>query len=277
MTALRFLPGEALPPSASREPVTYLLYLDESGTHGGSPCLIVSGLAVHERDAWFLQSRLTETVRKNIPLGLDVNRFELHAAEIKSPQHGGRTASSWAQLDVQTRLTLMHEAYRAIKSYRPVDPTSPILLFGAVVEGPSRESRAYEEVLHKFDEMLNRRSRELGERQTGFVIHDKRAIERDVQRAAQTWREIAGRMGVLTHLADVPVFADSNASRLLQAADFVSWALWRYYGLSTSDDRWASNLWSMFDATDGVMHGLIHASRRFRTGCACPPCSSRRP
>lgn len=154
---------------------------------------------------------------------------------------------------------------------------SPLALFGAVVEEGDRDRRAYEEVLHKFDEMLTRRSRETGERQTGFVIHDKRSIERDVQRAAQTWREIAGRLGVLTHLADVPVFADSKASRLLQAADFVSWSLWRYYGLPTPDPRWASGLWPLFDASDDVMHGLIHVSRRFRTGCDCPPCVSRRP
>jgi len=157
-----------------------------------------------------------------------------------------------------------------------VDSEFPVVLFGAVVESGERERRAYEETLHKFDELLTRRTRDRGERETGLVIHDKRAIERDVQRAAQTWREIAGRLGVLAHLADVPVFADSKASRLIQAADFVAWALWRYYGMSQSDHRWIGDLWHLFDHGDGVMHGLIHVSPRFRTGCACPPCSSRR-
>lgn len=150
-------------------------------------------------------------------------------------------------------------------------------MFGAVVEGNNREIRAYEEVLHKFDEMLTRESHMTGERQTGVVIHDRRSIERDVQAAAQYWREIAGRMGQLTHLADVPMFADSRASRLIQAADLTSWALWRYYGLPISDAQWIAPLWRVFDSADGIMHGLIHVSRKFREGCECPPCNSRRP
>lgn len=281
MTALRFLSGKALPPLsvwARRGYHTYLLYLDESGTHGGSPCLVLSGIAEHERDAWWLQSRLTETVRRVLPAGYDPGEFELHAAEIKSPTHGGRNRpqSSWASIPQDVRERVLIEAYRAIRTYRPIDAAYPLVLFGAVVESPDRERRAYEETLHKFDEMLNRRTRERGERETGFVIHDKRAIERDVQRAAQNWREIAGRMGALTHLADVPVFADSKASRLLQAADFVAWALWRYYGLGTPDENWISDLWPLFDNAGGVMHGLIHVSPRFRAGCPCPPCASRR-
>ena len=257
---------------------TYLLYLDESGTHGGSSCLIIAGLAVHERDAWFLQQRLTDVVRRALPAGADPSAFELHAAEIKSPLHGSGPPSAWAQVSVDSRLHMMRDAYRTLRTYRPVDGRFPLALFGAVVEGrpQGREGRAYEEVLHKFDEMLTRRSRELGERQTGFVIHDKRTIERDVQRATQSWREMASRMGVLTHLADVPVFADSKASRLLQAADFTSWALWRFYGLTQPDADWITELWPLFDRANEVMHGLIHASPRFREGCPCPPCASRR-
>jgi hypothetical protein len=85
-----------------------------------------------------------------------------------------------------------------------------------------------------------------------------------------------GRIGVLTHLTDVPFFADSRASRLLQAADLIAWALWRYYGLASPDGRWISSLWPHFDSADGTMHGLVHVTRSFRLGrCECPPCKSR--
>ncbi|MGH2865377.1 MAG: DUF3800 domain-containing protein, partial [Solirubrobacteraceae bacterium] len=100
--------------------------------------------------------------------------------------------------------------------------------------------------------------------------------ERRVQNWADRWRLIESRIGVLTHMADVPFFADSRASRLLQAADFVSWALWRYYGLPSPDERWIKPLWSHFDQVGGKMHGLVHVSRSFQDGkCACPPCVSR--
>jgi hypothetical protein len=43
-------------------------------------------------------------------------------------------------------------------------------------------------------------------------------------------------------MIDVPFFADSKWSRLLQAADFVTWALWRYYGLLTATPKWVNPL-----------------------------------
>jgi len=36
----------------------YLCFIDESGTHGGSPVLVVGGIAIREEDAWHLQQRL---------------------------------------------------------------------------------------------------------------------------------------------------------------------------------------------------------------------------
>jgi len=36
----------------------YLCFIDESGTHGGSPVLVVGGIIIHEEDAWHLQRRL---------------------------------------------------------------------------------------------------------------------------------------------------------------------------------------------------------------------------
>ena len=36
----------------------YLCFVDESGTHGASPVLVVGGIVIHEEDAWHLQRRL---------------------------------------------------------------------------------------------------------------------------------------------------------------------------------------------------------------------------
>lgn len=265
-------------PLLARGGLLYLLYLDESGTHGNSPYFILAGIAIADADAWHLQNRVAETLRRNLPGGEDPNQFELHAAEIKSPTAGGRP-SRWALIPVNTRFRILHRTYETIANFRVLDTQYPMALFGAVVDRRRADctERAYEEVLHKFDEMLNRRSQLVGQHQNGLAIHDKHYVERDVQRAAETWRHIAGRIGTLHHLADVPLFADSKASRLIQAADFVTWALWRYYGLPQSDDRWINRLWDLFDADGGTMHGLIHVSREFSRGCGCRPCASRRP
>jgi hypothetical protein len=264
----------------------YLLYLDESGTHAGSPAFIVAGIAVHEHDAWHLQRALEDLVRRGLPAGFDAADFELHAAEMKEPRRvrlqnqrrrRQRPPSPWEPIQAGTRFWLMHETYRTIASYVAQDATYPVVCFGVVVDDAyqDREERAYEEILHRFDELLTRQAHSLGVRQRGIVIHDKRVVERDIQGWTEKWRRAAGRIGVLHHLSDVPLFADSKATRLLQAADFVSWALWRKYG-SPNDPRWLDYLWPLFDGADGVMHGLVHVHPGFQQQtCMCPPCVTR--
>jgi hypothetical protein len=78
----------------------------------------------------------------------------------------------------------------------------------------------------------------------------------------------------LRHFADVPLFADSRASRLIQAADFVAWALNRHY--AQNDPQWLRRIAPHFNHDGDAMHGLIHISRDFATGsCTCPPCQNR--
>lgn len=243
---------------------------------------IVAGIALHERDAWHLQNRLHSVLTTRLPAGFNPQNFELHASDLKGPRPpapGRGRPSEWLQIPARIRFSILRAGYQAISSYQHLDPNFPPALFGAVVTADyaDRGTRAYEEVLNKFDEMLTRQGNRLGVHQTGIVVHDRRVLEGDLQRQADTWRHLAGRIGRLTHLADVPFFADSRATRLIQASDFVSWALWRYYGLIVPDEEWVGPLWTKFDADGGVMHGLIHVTPRFRAGCQCPPCASRGP
>ena len=253
----------------------YALYLDGSGTHGGSPVFILAGVAVHEHDAYHLQQRFGAVLNK-LPGAPDPRDYELHATEIKSPSR--KPGSSWQSVATQVRFAILRAAYRALSTYGCMDKTYPCAYFGAVVERsyPDYEERAWEEVLHRFDEMLQRQAKETGEHQRGIVIHDRDVTENRVQRRADKWRLMEGRIGVLTHLIDVPFFADSRSSRLLQAADFVAWGLWRYYGLATRDDKWIKPLFPHFDSAGGVMHGLVHVTREYRRNlCKCPACKSR--
>lgn len=252
----------------------YLLYLDESGTQAGSPVFVLAGIAVQEQDVWHLQQRLDKMLQRKLPQGLDPQEFELHAAEIKSPIKK-KSKSNWAQVPLARRLEVLRATFGAVSGYEALDSRLPFRLFGAVVDQSysDREQRAYEEVLHKFDEMLTRQASVTGIHERGIVIHDRRVLERDVQAWVSLWRRVAGRIGRLTHIVDVPLFADSQASRLIQAADFVAWGLNRSYG-DLKDSSWIKALWPKFDNSDGVMHGLIHVRPNYRS-CTCPPCASR--
>ena len=129
-------------------PPVYLLYLDESGTHGGSPVFIIGGLALHEQDTWFMQQRLDNLLKRKLPRGSNHLDFELHAADIKSPKGpipGKRTRTSeWLGMPYGTRIDILRAAYRSLSNYKCRDATYPCAFFGAVVDRSyaDREERA---------------------------------------------------------------------------------------------------------------------------------------
>lgn len=177
------------------EGVLYLLFLDESGTHDDSPVTIVAGIAVHEQDAWHLQRRLSRVLEQKLPRHLDPLDFELHAAEMKSPNRGrGRRPSAWDALDYPSRMAILDAAYRTLGGYTPQSLNNPVVLFGAVVTADYADQlpRAYEKALHKFDEMLTRRGHEAGQpHERGLALHDKAIVEGDLQEWTNLWRQIA--------------------------------------------------------------------------------------
>jgi len=267
----------------------YLLALDESGTHGTARVLVIAGLAVHEHDVRPMHAALDAVLAKHLgPLALDPDDFELHATEIKTPPparaasatRAARKASPWLAVPAQSRLAVLADAYQALTTFRPSDPTLPPRVFGAIVDRRHKtfaqaDRTAYDHVLHRFDEMLQRLGAAGQARQAGIVIHDRnKHKERTIQQMAARWQRTGARLDTL---AEVPLFTDSRASRLVQAADLVSSALWRNYGLTPPDDTAVAPLWPLVDVRGSVLSGVIHLTPDYRSGiCTCPPCASRR-
>jgi hypothetical protein len=71
----------------------------------------------------------------------------------------------------------------------------------------------------------------------------------------------------------VPLYVDSKASRLIQAADFVAWATFQYY--ENNDPRYIQEISACFDADGGIQHGLMHHIKGYGK-CKCIACASRR-
>lgn len=142
-----------------------------------------------------------------------------------------------------------------------------------------RERFAYEVLLNKFDVMLKKLRGDEGQPNRGLVIHDRRVVaEADIQSWVTERRAAAGDIGQLRNLADVPLFTDSRATRLLQAADLVTYALYRRYA-STPDTTCFDLLWQRFHRDHGgTIHGLVHYTPSFGQGmCPCEACSARTP
>ena len=88
---------------------------------------------------------------------------------------------------------------------------------------------AFEEVCNRFDLFLRRLHFRDSDTNRGLVVMDKSHYEDVLQGLAAKYREHGTRWGDLRNMAEVPLFVDSAASRLIQLADLLAWAVWRYY------------------------------------------------
>lgn len=264
--------------------------MDESGTHPGPHPFVLGGVAIHEDDATRMQKLIDGIVVKHlgrIPPNLD--EYEIHASEMRNAKKpkidSGQKSSIWANVPRSVRLAILEEAYSAIAGFVPSDEHLPTVLFGVAVERDfrstwspfERERWAYEVLLSKFDVMLKTLRNQRGLPNRGLVIHDRRVVaERDIQSWVAAWRVTAERIGQLQNLADVPLFGDSRATRLLQVADLVSYAVFRNYNRQSPSDHEFTTLWGAFHSEGSTTHGCVHFTPSFGQGeCQCLPCTQR--
>ena len=131
---------------------------------------------------------------------------------------------------------------------------------------------AFEDLCSRFDLFL-KRLHASGDRQRGLIILDKSSYETSLQNMAKNFRSFGTRWNVIRNLADTPVFIDSKASRLVQLADHIAYAVFRRY--EASDASYFDIIASRFDQEDGRAHGLAHLNKN-APNCTCVACMSKK-
>lgn len=94
-----------------------------------------------------------------------------------------------------------------------------------------------------------------------------------LQQMSVGFRTLGTSWGVIRNLADTPFFVDSRASRVIQLADHVAYAVFRRY--QAGDTQYLDRIASKFHSVDGVVHGLAHKEPG-KPDCMCIACLSRR-
>lgn len=112
---------------------------------------------------------------------------------------------------------------------------------------------AFEQIASRFDYYLQRLHRN-GDTQRGIIVFDKATYETTVQSLATDFKTVGHTWGVIRNLAEVPLFLESKASRLIQVADIIAYAVFRCF--EHNDDSFFSIIEKRFDAVGGVIHGL---------------------
>jgi len=248
----------------------YLLYVDESGLPGGrqGDHFVLTGMALHEEDCYPFARSIDSLQRRLLP-GPN-GGLELHASRIFS----GR--SEWSHVSEADRLELLDHAFKFLKTWVAPSGRAPVY-FGVVVHkrsfpGRSAVETAYDQLLARFDSYLSRLHRG-GDSHRSLVIADDSSYEKLLQQILPKWKEGDGSIKKLHSLVEVPLFVNSEASRLVQAVDFVSWSIYNYY--ERGHVTYFSQVHDRFDAQDGVQHGLTHLVKGYHK-CACVAYESRR-
>lgn len=231
----------------------YLLYLDDAGAvkKQDEKYFILAGIAVFERQTHWLQTEL-DAFTQNLGFS-DPTQVELHANVIRA----GR--KPWRRTPPDRRHAIIREALRL--PYNLVG--DHWRLFGVAVDKRAISPRdpveyAFEQICNRFDLFLRRLYHQRNP-QRGLIILDNAGNAQQevrLQSLAIEFKTIGHTWGVTRNLADVPLFVDSRATRLIQYADLVAYAMWRKF--EKGDDEFFNEIADKFDSEGGVVHGLHH-------------------
>ncbi len=245
----------------------YILYLDDAGSppNLNEKHFVLGGFCVFERQVYWLAKKLDDLAADIDPVS--PSSIEFHASEIFS----GRIPP-WKDMDKPKRINVIKSVSRIL-----AEAHESTKLFACVVHKPSFPNQdpveiAFENLCNRLELFLKRKHSLEGSNQRGLIILDKSTMETTLQSLAVNFRSIGTRWGIMKKLAEVPLFVDSRATRLIQLADHVAYAVFRRY--EAQDANYLDPILFKFDAEEGKIHGLIHLPRSFE-GCLCPACMSR--
>lgn len=228
----------------------HLLYLDESGSVAdpAQQYFVLAGVAVFERSTHWVEQSLNRVACKFSPQ--NPYAVELHGSPMRSGRDG------WKSYPLPDRLDAIKEALRVGVAEQN---RKSIRLFGAVIRkgalsGEDPVTHAFEQLSSRFDLFLKRLYNKYNNPQRGVMLFDKSSTEQRIQNLAREFKYTGHTWGKTSNYAEVPVFLDSKASRLIQLADLVAFALFRNY--EHQDPTFYDVIKHCFDAEGGVEHGL---------------------
>ena len=227
---------------------------------------MVASLVAFERNTHHLAREMDLIQAKYFPSWSDPVFF--HASSIRAPE--GRVPEPFSLLSPGERANLFSDVYQVI-----ADSHARIIAVAiekAIMTSDPYE-RGFEQIVSRFDMLLSRIHRDLGEDQRGLIILAESSYKDNLELLARRIAAEGHRWGNVHNIADIPYFAPAKNTRLLQLADFVSNAVFSNY--ETGHSKYFNQIAPRFDQENGRIHGLVHLTRN-RDDCPCPACIQHR-
>ena len=212
-----------------------IIYLDESGSPnswGVQKNFVLGGLSVHEPHVYRLSKELNELQEKHFP-DRKVS-LEYHATKIRSGK--GPYFNEFSQSE---RNDMMHDVYSILeKEHFP-----NVILFAtsidisAVINQSQVTRTCFEDVCQNFNLNLYNAMKLAQQKGStfskGLIIMD-RGREKHYLELFNEFRSEKEVEKYLGNIIDIPYFTACSDTRMLQYADFIANAVWRYF---EKDDR----------------------------------------
>jgi len=225
----------------------HLLYADDSGSvqHANQEHVILAGFSIFERFGYFLSQDLDQIAARF--RSTDPASLELHGSpmlngigEWRTVPRADRIQAIRDALQVFTRSNRNNRIFAAVVRKSRIAPRDPVEF-------------CFEQLCSRFDQYLMRLFQN-DDKQRGIIVFDKSASETPIQSLARDFRRIGHTWGVVRNLAEVPLFIDSRASRLVQLADLIAYSIFRKF--ERNDSQFFDLISPRFDADKGTVHGL---------------------
>lgn len=207
----------------------HLLYLDESG-HPHDPntdFFVLAGFAVFERSTHWLESGMNPIAARLSHQ--DPSAIEFHGSAMYAAKDG------WSGIAPADRTQALVDVLSLLGNTQ-----LKLRVFASVIEKsliPHDQilQQSFEAVAHQFDQYLADMWSTRKDPQRGLVVCDKASYEQKLQTLSSLFKHQGHTLGRLRNFAEVPLFLDSKASRLIQMADLIAYWIFRYF--QSKDER----------------------------------------
>lgn len=238
----------------------YLLYVDDSGsaTDAKQEFFVLGGVAVFERQVHWMGLELDKVAARFDPA--NPRLVELHG----SPMLGGRR--EWASVPPADRVQAIKDGLQVLATSMRSTAAFCVAVKKSTIPAIDPVEWAFEELCKQFDHFLMVMYKDTKEKrvnhytptnepQRGLMVCDESTRETSLQRLAVDFRTKGHSSGILRNLVEVPLFVDSRATRLVQLADLIAYATFRY--VERNDSRFIDVFKHRFHTISGIQHGLI--------------------
>jgi len=228
----------------------YLLYLDESGdpySWDKYDTFVLGGAAIFEGEVNKLASSLDEIQERFFPsIQVPLN---FHASHINNGK--GR----FREMLPQFRAQLMRDIYSVIADIK----WPGLVPFATAIDiswaGPGKDAcaAAFEEICRMFNGFLIRQYQR-GYPSKGLLILDPSGRESRYRECVADYRAHGTSWGYIGNILDIPFFAHSKETRMIQLADFCAYAVFLHY--ERDKHEFFNMIYHQFEREHGKVYGL---------------------